>query len=67
MDYARFRREGWPVGSGAVEGTCKHLIKERYNVTGARWKRKNIPNVLALRLSIFNDEWETNWKQLDAA
>ena len=67
MDYARFRREGWPVGSGAVEGTCKHLVKERYNVTGARWKRKNIPHVLALRLSIFNDEWEADWKQLDAA
>jgi hypothetical protein len=67
MDYARFRQQGWPIGSGAVEGTCKHLVKERYNVTGARWKRKNIPDVLALRLSIFNDEWETDWTNLNAA
>jgi hypothetical protein len=67
MDYARFRQEGWPIGSGAVEGTCKHLVKERYNVTGARWKRKNIPDVLALRLSIFNDEWENDWGNLNAA
>jgi hypothetical protein len=67
MDYARFRAEGWPVGSGAAEGTCKHLIKERYNVTGARWKRENIPHVLALRLSIFNEEWETDWANLQAA
>lgn len=67
MDYARFRAEGWPIGSGAAEGTCKHLIKERYNVTGARWKRENIPHVLALRLSIFNDEWETDWGNLKAA
>lgn len=67
MDYVRFRAEGWPIGSGAVEGTCKHLIKERYNVTGARWKRENIPHVLALRLSIFNDEWETDWGNLKAA
>lgn len=67
MDYARFRAQGWPIGSGAAEGTCKHLIKERYNVTGARWKRENIPHILALRLSIFNDEWETDWANLRAA
>jgi hypothetical protein len=67
MDYARFRAEGWPIGSGAAEGTCKHLIKERFNVTGARWKREKIPNVLALRLSIFNEEWETDWATSQAA
>ena len=64
MDYARYRSEGWLIGSGAVEGTCKHLVKERYNVTGARWKRDNIPFVLALRLSIFNEEWEEDWQDM---
>jgi len=67
MDYPRYRAEGWLVGSGAVEGTCKHLVKERYNVTGARWKRSNIPYVLALRLSIFNEEWADDWEQLRQA
>jgi hypothetical protein len=67
MDYARFEREGWPIGSGAVEGTCKHLVRERYCVTGARWKRENIPNVLALRLSLFNEEWEEDWRNPEAA
>ena len=67
MDYPRYRAEGWPVGSGAVEGTCKHLVKERYNVTGARWKRSNIPYVLALRLAIFNAEWADDWEQLRKA
>ncbi|MBI5154273.1 hypothetical protein HZA57_03465 [Candidatus Poribacteria bacterium] len=62
MDYARYRREGWPIGSGMAEGTCKNLIKERYNKTGARWKRARIHHVLALRLSIFNDEWEADWE-----
>lgn len=67
MDYPRYRDQGWLVGSGAVEGTCKHLVKERYNVTGARWKRANIPYVLALRLSIFNEEWSGDWEQLRKA
>jgi hypothetical protein len=62
MDYARYEREGWPVGSGAVEGACKHLIKARFSVTGARWRRKNIPQILALRVGIFNNEWDDYWK-----
>ncbi len=67
MDYARFEAEGWPIGSGAVEATCKSLVKERFAVTGAHWKRNNIPRLLALRLAIFNNEWETDWKHQQAA
>jgi len=61
MDYARYRAAGWPIGSGAIEGGCKHLVKERFDRTGARWKRARLKYVLALRLSLFNDEWETDW------
>lgn len=61
MDYARYRAEGWPIGSGAIEGTCKHLVKERFALTGARWRRDQIEDVLALRLAQFNDEWQTHW------
>lgn len=64
MDYPRYRAEGWLIGSGAVEGTCKHLVKQRFNLTGARWKRSNIPFVLALRLAIFNGEWHQDWQTL---
>ncbi|MBM3333729.1 ISKra4 family transposase [Candidatus Sumerlaeota bacterium] len=67
MDYARFEREGWPIGSGAVEGTCKHLVKERFCLTGAHWRRANIPKLLALRLAIFNEQWEKHWTNSRAA
>ena len=63
MDYPRYRREGWPIGSGAVEGTCKHLVKERFGVTGAQWRRDNIKCVLALRLAFFNNTWDEMWLQ----
>lgn len=61
MDYARYLEQGWPIGSGAMEADCKHLVKERYGVTGARWKREFIFAVLALRLAIENKEWERVW------
>jgi len=61
MDYPRYAAEGWPIGSGAVEGACKHLVKERFGLTGARWKRKDLPHVLALRTAQFNGEWNLLW------
>ena len=67
MDYARHEKEGWPIGSGAVEGTCKHLVKTRFGVTGARWRRRNIHKILALRLAAFNNEWDEYWKTAKAA
>lgn len=67
MDYARYRREGWPIGSGAIEGTCKHLVKERFCVTGAQWRRRNIPQVLALRVAQANHEWDEYWNRSQAA
>jgi hypothetical protein len=67
MDYVRYESEGLIIGSGAVEGTCKHLVKQRFNLTGARWKRNRIKYVLSLRLSLFNEEWEEDWSNLRAA
>jgi len=61
MEYPRYRDEGWPIGSGAVEATCKHLIKERLCVTGARWRRENIPHAVSLRLCRANGEWDTDF------
>lgn len=61
MDYARYEAEGWPIGSGAIEGACKDLVKRRFGLTGARWKRGRLKYVLALRLSIYNEEWENDW------
>jgi hypothetical protein len=67
MDYPRYKREGWPIGSGSIEGTCKHLVKQRFCVTGARWRRANIPKVLALRVSMFNGTWAEDWESAKAA
>jgi len=67
MDYARFKREGWPIGSGAIESTCKRLIKTRFNVTGARWRRCNILPMTALRVSLANKTFAKDWESIIAA
>lgn len=49
MDYPRFRALGLPIGSGAVESSAKHLVKQRMNRSGARWSDSGAQGVLNVR------------------
>jgi len=52
MDYPRYLREGWPVGSGAVEGACKHLVSDRFRGAGMRRKSPTAEPLLQLRAAL---------------
>jgi hypothetical protein len=49
MKYAHFLKEGLPIASGVVEGTCKSLINRRAKGSGQRWKQDGLTAVLTLR------------------
>jgi hypothetical protein len=63
MRYDVFRQKGYDIGSGAVEGACKHVVGKRLKGSGMIWSRKGSSTTLALRLAWLNHEWETVWKQ----
>ena len=52
---------GLAVGSGAVEGACKHVIQSRFKRAGMRWKQPGFLNVLALRLARLNGTFQAFW------
>jgi hypothetical protein len=52
---------GLAVGSGAVEGACKHVIQSRFKRAGMRWKSPGFLNVLALRLARLNGTFQAFW------
>lgn len=49
MAYPQFRRQGLPIGSGAVESGAKHVVQLRMKRPGARWSATGAHAVLTLR------------------
>jgi hypothetical protein len=54
-------QRGLAVGSGAVEGACKHVIQSRFKRAGMRWKPPGFLNVLALRIARLNGTFQAFW------
>ena len=40
MRYPEFRAAGYPIGSGAVESSAKHVIQQRLKRAGCRWSER---------------------------
>ena len=58
MAYARYRAAGWDIGSGMVEGACKHLIGAREKGPGMRWGEDGANAVAQVRVLLFNGRWD---------
>jgi hypothetical protein len=67
MRYGRFRQMNLPIGTGAVEGACKHVVQARFKRPGSRWSRPGLQSMLALKLMRLNNRWEQLWPHLEAA
>ena len=57
MDYQRYLALGWPIGTGVVEGACRHLVKDRFEQAGMRWSLPGAQTMLDLRTVAFNGDW----------
>lgn len=64
MQDARFREEGYPLGSGSVEGACKTLVGARLKRGGMRGSDKGAEAVLNLRSELLSHRWNEAWKRL---
>lgn len=63
MRYDVFRAKGYDIGSGAVEGACKHVVGKRLKQSGMIWSRAGSSATLALRVTWLNKRWDELWSQ----
>lgn len=67
MDYARFRAEGRPIGSGTIESGCKNVIGWRMKRGGARWSEEGVNRMLPLLGEIHSGRWSEAWRRAQCA
>ena len=58
MHYDEYLTAGYPIGSGVAEGACRHLVKDRMERTGMRWRIPGAQAMLNLRAVYLNDDWD---------
>jgi hypothetical protein len=58
MKYDEYLAAGYPIGSGMAEGACRHVVKDRMELTGMRWTLQGAQSMLHLRAIYLNDDWE---------
>jgi hypothetical protein len=58
MRYDEYLAAGYPIGSGVAEGACRHLVKDRMELTGMRWRVPGAQAILDLRAVYINGDWD---------
>lgn len=58
MAYQSYLAQGYPIGTGVIEGACRHLVKDRFEQAGMRWSKQGAQVMLDLRAAYLNGDWE---------
>ena len=62
MKYDEYLARGYPIGSGIVESACGHVVKDRMEITGARWGISGAEAILKLRSIVKSNDWDNYWE-----
>jgi len=61
MRYDTYLATGLPIASGAVEGACKNLVKDRMERSGMRWQVPGAEAVSKLRAVKLSGDMDEYW------
>ena len=63
MKYDEYLAKGYPIATGFIEGACRHVIKDRMERSGMRWKEKGAQAMLNLRCVEASELWNVTTDQ----
>ena len=61
LHYDRYLAAGWPIATGVIEGACRYLVRDRMELTGARWRLVGAEAVLKLRALRASGDFDAYW------
>ena len=61
LNYPNALSSGWPIATGVIEGACRHIVRDRFDITGARWSLDGAEAMLKLRTVRQNGDWPQYW------
>jgi hypothetical protein len=62
LHYDSYLADGLPIATGVIEGACRHLVRDRMEITGARWSLAGAEAVLRLRALISSGDFDDYWR-----
>lgn len=61
LRYDEYLAAGFPISSGVIEGTVRHLVNDRMAITGAHWRLLSAEAVLRLRALRCSGDFDEYW------
>ena len=58
MRYDEYLSAGYPIASGVIEGACRHLVKDRMERSGMRWRLAGAQPMLHVRAVYQSSYWD---------
>jgi hypothetical protein len=62
LRYDQYLAKGYPIATGVIEGACRYLVKDRMEITGARWSLQGAEDVLRLRSLRASGDFDEYWQ-----
>jgi hypothetical protein len=58
MRYNEYLAAGYPIATGVIEGACRHLVKDRMERSGMRWRLTGAQPMLHVRAVYQSSYWD---------
>ncbi len=62
LKYHEYLKQGFPIATGVIEGACRFLVKDRMDITGARWRITGAEAILKLRSLKASADFADYWR-----
>lgn len=57
MQYHLFKEKGLLIGSGAIESAHKDVLQKRLKLSGQRWTKQGLQQMVQLRVTYKSGNW----------